>query len=193
MADDPAQTPATTTPPPATGSGNAPNFVDHGAAAAEIERLKAALTQAETEKTTLQSRVQELEEQVDNSKQQELEARLSALETENATLKTENTTLKTDAARTSTLAALDGKVRNPEAVAALLSDELRTKDGTPDIEAIIAKYPEQALANTTTATAPSGAGGVQTGGATNLEKAVESKDMGAINAAFDAELKGASQ
>ncbi len=179
---------------PVTTTTNAPAFVDHSAAAAaEITRLNGLLAAEQAKTSTLETRVQELEVQVDSTKSQELEQRLAALEAENATLKTERDTLATTQARANLLADLAGKVRDPEAVAVLMTDELRLKDGKPDVEAIIAKYPYLAPEGVQQATAPNGAGGVQTTAATNLDKAVETKDASAINAAMDAELKGANQ
>lgn len=188
MADADSAPPITAPPIPT----NAPAFTDQ-TAAREITRLTGLLEQATKEKTDLQARVQALEATVDDTKNKDLEQRLAALEAENATLKTERDTLATTQARAALLADLTGKVRDPEAVAALMTDELRTKDGKPDVEAIIAKYPYLAPEGVQVTTAPNGAGGVQTTAATNLDKAVESKDAASINAAMDAELKGANQ
>lgn len=175
--------------PPVSTSPNAPAFTDQSAAR-EITRLNGLLEASRAENATLQARVQDLEGQVDETKTKDLEARLAALETERETLRTENETLKGDAARAAQLAALSGRVRDPEAALRLLSDDLKDKDGNPDVEKLIGRYAFLAPEGVTTPTAPSGGGGPQTGAATNLDKAVESKDVGAINAAFDAELKG---
>lgn len=185
--------PAPVTPPvtPPTPT-NAPAFVQHDPAQ-EIARLNRLLEKANTDKATLQTRMQELEGQVDQAKQQELEQRLSVLEQENTTLKGENQTLKDTQTRAATLAELTGKVRDPEAALALLTDDLRTKEGTPNVDAILVKYPYLAPEGTTTATAPNGGGGTQPAATTTLDTAVASKDPAAINAAFDAELKGASK
>lgn len=180
----------TQNPQPGAPSPNAPAFVDQ-TAAREIARLNGLLETSRAENATLQQRVQALEGQVDETKQKELEQRLSTLETERETLRTENETLKGEKVRAEQLGKLSGKVRDPDAALRLLTDDLKDKDGNPDVEKIIGKYPYLAPEGVTTPTAPSGAGGPQTGPATNLDKAVESKDVGAINAAFEAELKGA--
>ncbi|GBF05852.1 hypothetical protein DAERI_060112 [Deinococcus aerius] len=183
----PADAPATTETP----SPNAPAFVDRSAAR-EIARLTGLLEASEAKNTTLQQRVQDLEGQVDSTKQQEMEQRIAALEAENGTLKGENESLKGEAARSTQLAALAGKVRDPEAALRLLTDDLKDKDGNPDVEKIIGRYAFLAPEGVSTATAPNGGGGLQTSAPTNLDRAVESKDATAINAAFDAELKGAA-
>lgn len=191
MAED--TTPAVTAPAVTTpATTNAPAFTDLSAAR-EITRLSGLLDQANKDKSDLQIRVQALEGQVDEKKTQELEQRLNALEKENGELKTERDTLQAAQTRAELLGTLAGKVRDPEAALALLTEDLRTKDGKPDVEAIITKYPYLAPEGVTAATAPNGAGGVQVPAVTNLDKAVESKDVTAINTAFNAELKGASQ
>lgn len=191
-----AGTDPTPAPSGAETPANAPAFVpDRTADAAlrEIARLTRERDEARTELTTLQRRVQELEGQVDNTKQQELEQRLAALEAERDSLRSENETLKGNAARAEQLAALAGKVRDPEAALRLLTDDLKDDKGNPDVEKLLGRYAFLAPDGATTPTAPSGGGGPQSGAVTNLESAVASRDTAAINAAFEAELKGASQ
>ncbi|BDP42914.1 hypothetical protein DAETH_28830 [Deinococcus aetherius] len=172
-------------------TGPAPAPAADDTAAREIARLNGLLETSRAENATLQQRVQDLEGQVDETKQKELQDRLTALEGENATLKGENERLTGEATRSGQLAALAGKVRDPEATLRLMTDDLKDKDGNPDIEKIIGRYAFLAPEGVTTATAPSGGGGPQTPATTSLDAAVASKDPGAINAAFDAELKGA--
>ncbi|GGO24780.1 hypothetical protein [Deinococcus humi] len=192
MSDEPSATPApTTTPAPATTT-NAPAFTDHEAAR-EITRLNGLLEASRAENTTLREQVQTLEGQVDETKQKDLEARLTALEAENSTLKGENEKLTGEKALGEQVSALTGKVRDPEAALKLLTDDLKTADGKPDIEKIISKYPYLAPEGQTTPNAPSGGGGPQNSGPATLDAAVTSKDTSAINAAFDAELKGATK
>lgn len=190
--------PANTTPTPGVTAPetpapqNAPAFTDQ-TTAREITRLNGLLDAERAKNAQLSSQVTALEAQMDEGKQKELEQRLTALEAENATLKGENETLKGETTRAAQLAALAGKVRDPEAALRLLTDELKDKDGNPDVEKLIGRYAFLAPEGVTTATAPNGAGGTQAPAATTLDKAVESKDPAAINAAFDAELKGGNQ
>lgn len=175
--------------PPVQPLTNAPAFTDQ-AAAREITRLNGLLTTSNAENTRLNARVQELEGEVDAAKQKELEDRAAAAEAERDRLKGEAEQRAAADQRTTQAAALKDKVRDPEAALRLLTDDLKDKDGNPDVSKIIAKYPYLAPDGAPPTTAPNPGGGPQTPAATTLDAAVASKNPAAINAAFDAELKG---
>lgn len=185
MADEPVTPPA---------SANAPAFVDSGvmAAAQELTRVNAELAKAQAARDAAVARTKELEGQVDQTKQADLEKQIADLSSKNAALEAEAQTLKDTATVTERSQALTGKVADPAAAQKLLDPEKHlNKDGTVNTEALLSDFPFLAPSAQPAATSPDGAGGAQNmpaGNSADLDKAVASGSLSAVNAAFEAAL-----
>ena len=177
--------PEENTPVPAVSS-NAPKFVDSGAmdAARELTRLNAELAKEKAAREAAETRAQTLESNVDEKTQKDMADQLAAA-------KAENEQLKADGVANARKAELTGKVADVDAALKLLdADKHIRKDGSIDVDALLADRPFLAPAPTVpAATAPDGGGGSQSSAvAPNLERAADAGDIAGINAAFNAAL-----
>lgn len=173
-----AVNPATTQAPAATGATVTPPTTEAKSfTQADIDRIVTErLDRANAKRETEAAEAKRLADLSAEERVKELERKYTELETTNAAKLLE----------AQRKAALAGKVSNVDRVLALADAATHFDGGNPKLDAILKDFPEYAVKSTSSEVP--GANG-SAGLAPDLEKALQSGDAAAINAALDAALK----